>query len=187
MTQRYMWPNPNRLSVTVNGRTYSTTDSGTPIQVEVVDIPQMEANGWIDMGAAADSWIASLLSLTVAQLLETTEIAALQLQTTIKALSQANGAAGNVAWNIAQGYKATVLLSANANFTLPTNIPTAGRGVLIVTQNAASNWPATFNSSFVKGAGANMTLTATNGAVDVFELEFDSSRIIVTAAPKNIA
>lgn len=185
MTQRLMWPNANRLSVTVNGRTYSTTDSGTPIEVNVVDIPQMEANGWIDMGPAADSWVTTLVSLTVAQLLETTEIAALQLQTTVKALSQANGAAGNVAWNVAQGYKATLLVSANANIVLPTNIPAAGRGVMIVTQNAASNWPCTFNSVFHAG-GANMTLTAANGAVDVFELCFDTTRIIVMNAPKNV-
>lgn len=185
MTQRLMWPNPNRLSVTVNGRTYSTTDSATPIEVNVVDIPIMAANGWFDMGPAADSWVATLVSLTVAQLLETTQISALQLQTTVKPLSQANGASGNVAWNVAQGYKATITLSANANVVLPTNIPAAGRGVLVVTQNAASNWPATFNAAFHTG-GANMTLTATNGAVDAFQFEFDSSRIIVTGAQKNI-
>ena len=55
MSQVWMFPNQDRLNVTVNGRTYqgdpavivSATGelAGTPLQVEDVDVPILTANG----------------------------------------------------------------------------------------------------------------------------------------------
>jgi hypothetical protein len=175
----YMYPNPNRPTITVNGRAYSAAADGAPVVVDPVDVPMLSANGWLPFNDFQNDEVLAFQFLA-------TQAGTAALLSTAQALSQAVGASGNVAWNVSLGYKATLLMTGNANMVLPTNIPAAGRGILEITQNAASNAAITFNSSFVKASGANMTLTATNGAVDVFELEFDSTRIIVMNALKNV-
>ena len=178
----YMYPNPNRLSITVNGRTYSAGADGAPVAVDPADVAVLSANGWLAFNDFQNDEVLAFALLAASVTLLQTQVAT--PATTIP-LTQAVGAEGNIAWNVAQGYKATTTMTGNANMVHPTNIPATGRGILIITQNAASNAPCTFNSIFHAG-GANMTLTATNGASDAFELEFDSARIIVLSAPKNI-
>ena len=174
----YMYPNPQRMVMTVNGRTYTGGADGAPVAVDPVDVPILSANGWLPFNDFQNDEVAAFQFLA-------TEAGTAALLSTVQALSQAVGAAGNVSWNLSAGYKATLLMTGSANMLAPTNIPAAGRGVLVVTQNAASFNTCTFNSIFHAG-GANMTLTATNGAVDMFALEFDSTRIFVTNALKNV-
>ena len=167
------------LSLTVNGRTYNGANSTTAVFVDPVDVPMLTANGWVVVPSIV---LAQGDAPTLAQGVEA-DVAA--LLSTVQPITQNAGASGNVSWNLSAGYKATLLMTGSANMLAPTNIPAAGRGVLVVTQNAASFNTCTFNSIFHAG-GANMTLTATNGAVDMFALEFDSTRIFVTNALKNV-
>lgn len=177
----YMMPNPNRLSVTVNGRTY-TSSVNAAIVVDPVDVPVLEANGWTKADPIQDVELDAFVALVGDVSLLQTQVAALELENTTQVLTaDANGAIG---WNASGGHKASVTISANSSMNAPQNVSN-GRYVLTMTQNAASNWPITFNSAY-KLAGGAFTLTATNGATDVLEFEYNGTAFLEISRSQDV-
>ena len=174
----YMYPNPKHLVATVNGRTYSG-QSGTPLAVDPADAPALSANGWIDFNSFQQDEVVAFSLLA-------TEVGTAALLQTAVATGQGNAPAGNINWDMSLGYHLAVAMTGNGNVPVPTHIPAAGRAVLVITQNSGSNFPVTFNSAFKFASGANATLTATNGAIDMFVFECDTTRLLCTEIVKNI-
>jgi hypothetical protein len=87
--------------------------------------------------------------------------------------------AGGTAWNTANGIIATVVLSANVTFSVPTNL-TTGSLVLFVQQDATGAHTATWPSIFKWPGATPPILSAAPSATDLFSFIYNGTNLYGT-------
>ena len=84
-------------------------------------------------------------------------------------------AGASIAWDLESNQVATVTLNQNSTLANPSNKQAGATYVVIVKQPAGANYTLSFASDYKFSGGAAPTLTATNGAVDIFTFISDGT------------
>ena len=81
----------------------------------------------------------------------------------------------SIAWNLDDNQVATVTLDQNSTLANPTNQQAGATYVVIVKQPAGNNYTLAFGSAYKFAGGTAPTMTASNGAVDIFTFISDGT------------
>jgi len=83
----------------------------------------------------------------------------------------------SIAWNLDDAQAAKHTFTENTTLANPTNLVDGGTYTLTLTQHASSPKTLAFGSVYDWGAGTAPTMTATNGAVDVYTFISDGTNM----------
>ena len=86
-------------------------------------------------------------------------------------------AGASIAWDLDDNQVATVTLDQNSTLANPTNKQAGATYVVIVKQPAGNNYTLGFGTDYKFSNGVAPTMTATNGAVDIFTFITDGTNM----------
>lgn len=85
--------------------------------------------------------------------------------------------ATNISWDLTNAQVAEITLGGNRTLSNPTNKQPGATYVLIVKQPAGANYSLTFSSDYKFPSDATPSVTAENGAVDIFTFISDGTNL----------
>lgn len=112
-----------------------------------------------DIGSSVQAYDADTAKLDVAQVWTA--------QQNFQAVA-ITSSAGSIAWNLATAQVASHTATENTTLAAPSNIVAGGTYILLWTQHASAPKTLAFNAAYKFPGGVDPTVTATNGALDVF-------------------